>query len=131
MKIATQLKDNALLFLLIIVVFLGGFFLGSKYQGVTNSQELADTRVDTTLRTPSATSLLEELNIDTNVEYVYWVAYDEEPECPITHPIKGKVNSDVNVFYAPDNNSYNRVKPDLCFTDETVATDIAGFLKKF
>jgi hypothetical protein len=131
--IPKQLKDNLLLILLLVVIFLGGFFLGTKYQGTANSQKLADNRVQGTLDSVSTLSQQDqlELDINTEVDYIYWIDFTKEADCPLTHPVKGKFNSDANVFYTPDNKFYNRVSPDICFTDEEKALELAKFIKKF
>ena len=62
---------------------------------------------------------------------VHWIGVGNSPECPETHPIKGKLGSDAPVFYTKDNDWYDRIKPQLCFATEEYARDVAGFVKKF
>lgn len=62
---------------------------------------------------------------------VHWLPLNEAPVCPETHPLKGKFDSSVNVYYAPDHKSYARVKPHLCLSDEEFAQNEAGFVRKF
>lgn len=71
-------------------------------------------------------------NIQTeSIPGVYWVKVGEEPICPREYPLKGKFDGTVNIFYAPSNKFYDRVKPQVCFATEKFAIEEAGFIKKY
>jgi hypothetical protein len=65
------------------------------------------------------------------VDGVHWLKLNEPPECPKTHPVKGKVNSDGGIYYGLDAKNWARIKPQLCFANEEYAKDKAFFEKKY
>jgi hypothetical protein len=107
-----------------------GFYFGYKNKEARESQNslLVSNK-------PSTASLETEKLITAgdlkDIPEVYWIRSGEEPVCPQSHPIKGKFDSAVNLYYTKENKFYDRVKPNLCFVHEVFAKDIAGFVKKF
>jgi len=47
-----------------------------------------------------------------------WVE-PEDGACPITHPVKAKVES--GIFHTPGSAHYDRTRPDRCYRDEAAA----------
>ena len=118
-----------------LCLFGGGFYFGGK---VTGAKQVEQTDYDTAIQQIALTSVVEDAVHNTipataaePVPGVYWLPVNQPPVCPETHPLKGKFDSAVNVYYTPDNKSYDRVKPHLCLSDEDFAQNEAGFIKKF
>lgn len=117
-----------------IVFFPVGFFFGYKTKVndatpetslATTSSSISSSSVTTSVSNQRATSV-------TNTTEVFWIKVGTNPVCPETHPIKGKFDSSTAKFYyTTENKNYDRVRPDICFTTENFAKDVAGFVKKF
>lgn len=123
------------IFLSILMVTLCGFsfFLGYKFQSVQVRTNTQDELINKTLQQIQNTSNSSSVSINSqaaDIANIVWIEVGQEPVCPPSHPIKGKVDQ-VNYYYTPDNNFYGRVKPSLCFVNETYARDIAKFIKKY
>jgi hypothetical protein len=124
------------IFLAVLAVTLCGFsfFLGYKFQSFRVKSEGQDQLIISTLKEIEQDSNdINKANINTqalDISNVYWLAIDAQPVCPDTHIIKGKAGQ-VNYYYTPDNTFYNRVKPNICFSSEEYAKDIAKFIKKY
>ena len=121
--------------LLGLILFGGGFYFGAK---VTGAKQVEQADYDTAIQQVALTSVVEDavtnqlpVQAAESVPGVYWLPVNQPPVCPETHPLKGKFDSSVNVYYTPENKSYDRVKPHLCLSDENYAQNEAGFIKKF
>ncbi len=111
--------------LLVVVVFIIGFYYGFRYHESNNSS------VDLT-SIQGAAETIEQVEVTTKeVEGVRWIKSGEDPTCPADHPIKGKFDSGVCFYYNKDNQFYNRVKAHVCFATEEFAEQSAGCIKKF
>ncbi len=125
--LSKELINTLGLVFICLFIFAGGFYFGYQYSTSQNSGFVA---------TPediqnSVDSLEREEIVALEVEGVHWIKAGEEPICPQEYPIKGKLDTSVNVYYTKDNKFYNRVKPHLCFANEDFASEEAGFIKKF
>ncbi len=112
-------------FLLVIIVFIIGFYYGFRYHennfGGVDLVKLKDT-----------TESLERVEVKTKeVEGIFWIKSGEDPICPNTHPVKIKYDSGVCFFYTKENRSYSRVKAHVCSATEDFAKNQMGCLKKF
>jgi len=120
----------------VALTFFGlGFFFGYKTKASSTNTEvnLATNSATFSVATSSeiSSSITPNTPITNNGE-VFWIKVGTNPVCPETHPIKGKFDtSTAKFYYTTDNKSYDRVRPDICFTTENFAKDIAGFIKKF
>ena len=61
---------------------------------------------------------------------VFWIRPGVPPNCPPSHQIKAKVDTDSLLYYMPDSKSYGRGRPHLCFDSEQSAIN-EGFIRKF
>jgi len=121
------------------IVFFGvGFFFGYKTKvNTVSTLELASSNnsnaslsslaIPVTTTSSQATAVNPISGAD-----VFWIKVGTNPVCPETHPIKGKFDtSTAKFYYTTENRSYDRVRPDICFTTEAFAKETAGFVKKF
>lgn len=126
---------TSLALLVIAILFFGvGFFFGFKTKVDTSSNEavIASSSASSSSTSSIATTTTSPATNNTSITDVFWIRVGTNPVCPETHPIKGKFDSSTAKFYyATDNKSYDRVRPDICFTTENFAKDVAGFVKKF
>ncbi len=53
-----------------------------------------------------------------------WVRGDGSLDCPLSHPVKAKVNS--MIYYIPESGHYDRAVPDVCFASDLDA-EAAGY----
>lgn len=120
---------------LVVIIFIFGFYLGYK-----NRDSKVETVVSSTLTTQTNSPVQVSSNKTDNQnqtttpsnQAVFWIKVGENPICPENYPIKGKFDSSsAKFYYTTDNKSYDRVKPDICFTSEDFASNTAGFIKKF
>jgi hypothetical protein len=119
-----------------VLLFGGGFYFGAKSSKVKLKEELSKQEKIQSLAISE--SSLEKSNIKVEASSVgepvagaYWIKVGQAPICPETHPIKGKFDSKVNIYYTPDYPKYDKIKPEICLSDEAFAKDIAGFIKKY
>ena len=111
-----------------ILSFFGGFYVSNKIK--VEKPESAPPVVASDAKANSNTSDKVVTNVK-NIDSVYWVKPGQEPICPQTHSVKGKFDSNINIFYTQSNKNYFRIRPDICFSSEEFAKDQAGFVKKF
>jgi len=153
-KDGLYLKGNKIslfsLFLIFIVIFTAGFFVG-----YIRGKQIAKTQADLVAQNVIENELsVEKQNTNQNSESnqnlnnqkgpeetkkttpeiskidIFWIKPSDPPNCPDSHPIKAKVNSDSLLYYASSSKSYARVRPHLCFASEEIAIN-SGFIKKF
>jgi hypothetical protein len=109
------------------IIILGiGFYFGYKVSNNSKNQDLI---------TLQAQQIEKEVKqpveyITKEVPEVYFVAGGGEPNCPESHPIKGKFSSTGNIFYTEDHKSYKRVIAEICFNNLDYAKNIAKFNQK-
>lgn len=133
----TLLKSFLPVLILIISTFGLGFYLGTKYVAYKKAEDSTDQIIQQALEnvnssSSSSSSPVNAINLATTSNPdIFWIKTGTKPECPQTHPVKGKFDSNANVFYLPDNKSYNRVRPDICFASKEFAEIQAGFLVKY
>lgn len=121
--------------LLGLLIFVGGFYFGgkstenrlakdyeSRYEISTFAQEINSTGAE--LQTTTESLALE-------IPGVHWIRVGEAPICPESHPLKGKFDKNVNIYYLPDYPQYDKVKAQICLSDEQFATQSAGFIRKY
>ncbi len=53
------------------------------------------------------------------VPAVQWSDPSDDGECPLSHPIKGKLSS--GIYHVPGGANYDRTQPDRCYVDEDAA----------
>ena len=118
---------------LVILIFLTGFYFGYKNRDSQISKDSANQIVIQTVDSTSSETKgkVEGVSEAKSPEGVFWIKLGQEPVCPKEHPIKGKYRDSSKIFYSPENKSYTRVKPDLCFSTEDFAIKEAGFIKQF
>lgn len=119
---------------LVMLIFLTGFYFGYKNRDSRISKDFSEQIVIQTNISSESNKIegvIQGVSEVKNPEGVFWIKLGEEPICPKSHPIKGKYKDSSKVFYMPDNKSYTRVKPDLCFATEDFAIKQAGFINQF
>jgi hypothetical protein len=120
---------------LVVIIFIFGFYLGyknrdSKVESTTSNTNTVQAN-PTTISSPEKVDNQNQTTTPSN-QGVFWIKVGENPVCPENYPVKGKFDSSSAMFYyTTDNKSYDRVKPDICFTSEDFASNTAGFIKKF
>ena len=130
MKTKEMLNYLGMIFLGVLL-FVGGFYFGYKYNAgktVSTTSGIVAGVEDIKKSADSVTNVQVQAK---EVEGLLWIKAGEEPICPNTHPIKGKVDGTIGYYYNKTNKSYDRVKPIVCFATEEYAEKSAGFVKKF
>jgi hypothetical protein len=118
--------------LLGIVLFGGGFYFGGKTTAATMTKELQTNQdISSFAQNVTAEPVVEATSKGLEVSGVSWIRVGQAPVCPETHPIKGKFDTNVNVYYLQDHKSYEKVKAEICFSDEAFASQSAGFIRKY
>ncbi len=113
-----------------VLLFVGGFYFGYKYhKGRFDSGMVAG--ADDVRESVESLNQTQVEIITKELEGVYWIGINEVPICPQDHPIKAKYDGTIGFYYMKSNNSYDRVKPALCFATEEFARDTAGFIRKY
>lgn len=120
---------------LVVIIFIFGFYLGYKNRDSKAETTASNTNtVQANSETISSSQKINNTNeaITSPSQGVFWIKVGENPVCPENYPVKGKFDSSsAKFYYTTDNKSYDRVKPDICFTSEDFASKTAGFIKKF
>lgn len=127
-----KILEKVGLIFLAVVLFSFGFYLGFKYKP-------SDTKTASNQNQANSLQNQDKTNISPNqsqvigkdVPEIFWIKTGSEPVCPTDYPIKGKFADGQKNYYLPENKSAARVKPDICFLNETYAKDKAGFVRKF
>lgn len=107
-----------------VCLFGAGFYFGYKAgilkgrEGISMQNQMSRNSID-----------VEEVEAK-NVDGVMFIKLGEQPICPESHPIKGKIDNDTRFYYTKENKTFDRVKPQLCFATEEFAKNI-GFSKRF
>ena len=118
--------------LLGVILFGGGFYFGGKTTSASLNKELkSDQTISSFTDSITTEPVVEAISKGQEVPGVYWIKVGQAPICPETHPLKGKFDSNVNVYYLPDYPQYDRVKAEICLSDENFASQSAGFIKKY
>jgi hypothetical protein len=118
------------LFFVMSLIFVSGFYFGYKSSVANldnNSQSLTEIKA-------LSESVRQENEQNINIldtEGVFWIKVGQAPTCPSTHPVIGKFDKNINIYYLPDHQSYNKIKAHICFVNEETARDTAGFVRKF
>lgn len=116
-------------FFVFCILFGSGFYFGYK-TSQAQSTDLTATKSDIKALADS-TSIGQEKIVAKEVEGVFWIIPGQKPDCPETHKLKAKfASTNSGIFYSPDNKSYAKVVPQLCFATEEFAKN-KGFLKKY
>ncbi len=105
-----------------------GFYFGFKSSSANNNGKISGLSKE--LNSSSGTKITENVKVK-EVEGLFWIKPNESPVCPSDYPIKGVFKTDSNYYYTKESKMYDRVKPDICFANEEIAKNNAGFLKKF
>ena len=133
-----KILERAGLTFLAVILFCFGFYLGIKYTPVDSNSTNKKSNSDSLSLNPkpgednltSANKIVGKDGLN-EIKEISWIKTGQEPICPQTHPIKGRLTNGQKLYYLPENKSASRVKPDICFTNEQYAKDIAGFIRKF
>ncbi len=133
-EIVQEWLHTAGLVLVGVVIFVGGFYFGGKSAQATIEKDreydssiasfAREVSLDSEITTPPAVNVL-------SLEGVHWIKVGEPPVCPETHPLKGKFDSNVNVYYREDYPQFDNVKPHICLASEQFALEKAGFIRKY
>ena len=113
--------------LVAFVLVFAGYWLGSKNteaRAIKEKEQAVAEVIEQNKTKPPEVKALE-------VVGVHWLKLNELPQCPSTHPVKGKVNSDGGIYYSTDHKNWGKIKPQLCFANEEYARDKAFFEKKY
>lgn len=126
--------NTAGLVLVGVVIFVGGFYFGGKSAHATIAKEQAQDDAIAGLAQEAIS--IENENSDNlvqglSVPGVFWIKVGEPPVCPDSHPLKGKFDKNVNVYYRQDYPQFDRVKPHICLASEEFASQQAGFIRKY
>jgi hypothetical protein len=117
------------IFLLAVIVGGCGFYFGFKIKSNQDSDKIFVLEQEQTkLKLEKDTN---EKIVIKEVEAVHWIKLNTDPICPSTHPVKGVYKTDKSIIYLPNNKSYAKINPDVCFVNEDYAIKTAGFIKKF
>lgn len=109
------------------IIILGiGFYFGYKVSDNARTQDF----ISLQSKKVEQESKEQTQYIAKEVPEVYFVAGGGEPECPESHPIKGKLSSTGNIFYAKDHKTYKRVIAEICFNNPEFAKNTAKFTQK-
>jgi hypothetical protein len=103
------------------IIFHFGYKAG-EFQGLAKSKEISTV----------SEKKIEEVKkyIPQEVPGIHFFKVNENKECPVGYEIKGRFTTDLGYFYTKDNKFYDRISPDICFVNEDVAMNKAGFIRK-
>ncbi len=118
------------IFCLFSVFFVSGFYFGYKSSSSKQSGITATTDEIRAIADKVDNQEVTKVNV-LDTPGVFWIKVGEPPICPQTHPIKGKFDSSVNIYYLQDHQSYDNVKAHICFVDENTAKEQAGFIRRY
>ncbi|NJL96603.1 hypothetical protein HC766_00295 [Candidatus Gracilibacteria bacterium] len=118
------------LFFVFSIIFVSGFYFGYKSSNAKNDKIVASTSEIEALANEVRNESADNYNT-LDVEGVFWIRVGQQPTCPPTHPIVGKFDKNINIYYLQDHQSYDSVKAHICFVDEEMARDTAGFVRKY
>jgi hypothetical protein len=131
MAITKQQMANicATIFLCIFLVFIGfyfGFKTAKAQMEVTTTKEEIGKIADKLTSKPEVAGVTAK-----EVDGVYWIKANSEPNCPDDYPIKGTFSANNGNYMTKTYKGYEKTRPDICFATEEYARDSAGFIKKF
>jgi hypothetical protein len=92
--------------LLVVVGYYFGYKNAVAQKGIESSGEKVKSSSESSIEVESLKKDLK----------VYYFEVGEERSCPKGFPVKGKFESDINLYYTKENQFYERVKPHVCFS---------------
>jgi len=139
-----NLQNFGIVLISAMLLIVGGFFGykirdGQIQKETTQNTQQTDKKADTQSqnqqvsdsdRSTKSKTAIQDTSSE-NQNQIFWIKPNNPPNCPETHPIKGKVDGSSGLFYTKENKFYTRVVPIICFATEEYAIQTAGFQKKY